>query len=391
MSERDISNVHTPAPMSLRDSELPAIKSAPVAPSTRRGRRIALAILLLLAFLAVAYMAAPLWVGLVLGTVIAFTAQPLYRKLTQWLGDRRTLASVLTTFISGVTTLAGGAAAVYILTRELFVLAEVMRQKMEGSSVGELVPERLTSLLARVGVDRATVIDHMKTEILNASTHAAEAAGIIFSATTSLMLTLIIALFTTYYVLLEWPRIAVRLERLLPLDPRHTRALMLEFRDVGRSAFIGTLATAIVQGTLAGIGFFIAGVPQPVTWGLLTAIGSFLPVIGTAAIWVPVGIFLIMTGRPWWAAFIFVWGSLIVMAMSDYVVRPRLVGKDHGHPLLMLVALLGGISVFGLAGLVVGPVLMSLFLAIMRIYEREVSSDAPFVAPGEGPGTGPPR
>jgi predicted PurR-regulated permease PerM len=192
------------------------------------------------------------------------------------------------------------------------------------------------------------------------------------------VLGLIIGLITMYYVLLEWATIAVRLERILPLDPRHTRALVLEFRDVGRSAFVGTVATAAVQGVLAGIGYWIMGVGQPVTWGLLTGLASFVPLIGTAVIWASIAIYQAFNGHLASGILVAVWGVFVITGLADYVIRPRLVGKKgHGHPLLMLIALLGGIEVMGLAGLIVAPVMMSLFLATLRIYERESATARP--------------
>jgi predicted PurR-regulated permease PerM len=363
--------------LASRDSELPSLQTLPVAPGTKRGRRIALAVLMLLAFLMVAYIAAPLWVGLVLGTVMAFTAQPLYRRLTAALGERRSLAAAFTTIIGGIVTAAGATAAGWILTREAINIVGLVQKRVASGSFSDALGEKGNRVLQSLGIDRNAFATKLESEVSKLAGHAAEAAGVIVQATTSALLTLIIALWTMYYVLLEWPKIALRLERLLPLDPRHTRALVLEFRDVGRSAFIGTIATAIVQGIFAGVGFAVAGIPHPVTWGIVTAIASFLPVIGTGLVWVPMGIYCIMNGRLWWGVFVFAWGALVVMAVSDYVVRPRLVGsKGQGHPLLMLIALLGGIEVFGLAGLIVGPVLMSLFLAIVRIYEREAIADA---------------
>ena len=165
---------------------------------------------------------------------------------------------------------------------------------------------------------------------------------------------------------------ALRLENLLPLDPRHTRALILEFRDIGRGTLVGTIGTAIVQGVLAGVGYGIGGASQIVTFGLLTAIASLLPVVGTAAVWAPIGVYQLVTGHVFGGIFILAWGLCVVMTMTDYVIRPHLVGrKGHGHPLLILIALLGGFEVLGLAGLIVAPILMSLFVAVLRIYERE--------------------
>ncbi len=132
------------------------------------------------------------------------------------------------------------------------------------------------------------------------------------------------------------------------------------------------MATALIQGVLGTIGYAIGGVPHAMLWGLLTAVASFLPVVGTAVIWAPIALHDAAMGHFGYALLEGAWGLILIVGFGEYVVRPWLVGqRGKAQPLLMLVAAIGGIQVFGLAGIVVGPVLMSLFLAILRIYERE--------------------
>ncbi len=360
----------------LTDTELPRISIGPVNPQTKRWHHIALTGLVILSFMTVAWIASPLWVGIALGTMMAFTAQPFYRRISNRIHSRPGSAAIIT----GVTGLASATAlitAIYVITNELFDVASTIQSKMARGSLAELIGERNARLAEHLGFHRAELMEKIRKELGVAVEYATRAIGVILETTTGATLGLIIALMTMYYVLLEWAHIAVRLERLLPLDPRHTRALILEFRDVGRSSFVGTIATALVQGVLAGIGFGIVGVPNAITFALLTAFASFVPLIGTAIIWGPVAIYLAATDHVLGGVFILVWGLVVVMALADYVIRPRLVGsKGGGHPLLMLIALLGGIEVFGLAGLFVGPILMSLFLATLRIYEREIEIES---------------
>jgi predicted PurR-regulated permease PerM len=361
------------------DSELPRISNNPVAPETKRGRRIALAMLLMVSFLTVAWIASPLWVGIMLGTVMAFTAQPVYRKLASKMGNRKLLAAALVTAMSGLVTAVVFVLALYILSNELIALVGLLQKKVTSGSLSELIGERGARLLARAGMDNDDVIARLRMELAAMSQHAAAAAGAILQATTTAMLSLVMGLLTMYYVLLEWPLLAARLEGVLPLDPKHTRALILEFREVGRSSFVGTIATALVQGLFGWMGYAMAGVPHAVTFGLLTAFASFLPLVGTALVWGTLPIYMLMSGHLGSAVFVFAWGFIVVMGVSDYIIRPRLVGKGHGHPLLMLVALLGGIEAIGLAGLIVAPIVMSLFLAVLRIYERETGAHHPEV------------
>lgn len=341
---------------------------------TRREQRVALAILLALTFLVVAWMAAPLLVGLALGTVMGFTAQPLNARLAQRMRQKRAIAAGVTTLLSGLVVLGTGAAAVWVIARELVAAVALAQERV---AAGIAVGPRMARVLTALGLNRDLILARLQGEFGRLGNLAAQAAGVVVQASAGALLTVVIAMWTMYYVLLDWPRIARHLERLLPLDPIHTRALVAEFRDVGRRAFVGTVASAIVQGIFAGIGFAIFGVPQPVTGGAILAMMSFIPVVGTLMVWIPAAVWLLSADHLMRALFLTAYCLVVVMAANDYVIRPRLVGSGEGaHPLLTLVALLGGISVFGVAGVIVGPVVMSLFVASAHIYERERERDS---------------
>jgi predicted PurR-regulated permease PerM len=347
------------------DSERPDVEP-------RRGtRRIALGALLGVTFLLVAWMAAPLLVGLALGTVIGFTAQPAHARLSARLGQRRALAAALMTLLSAVVLVASITVIGWALARELIASAPAMERGLANGPDALLGPN-ITRFLEALHVNRDVVVAHLQAELGRLSDILGHAAGAVVQASAGVLLTFVIGLWTTYYVLIDWPHIAQHLESLLPLDPKHTRALVAEFRDVGRRAFVGSVVTAGIQGTLAGIGFAVAGVPRAALWGAALAVTSFIPVIGTLLVWVPAAIWLLSTGDLVRALLLTTWCLVFVMAANDYVIKPRLVGgRSDAHPLLMLVAIIGGITVFGVAGVIVGPVVMSLFVATARIYERE--------------------
>ncbi len=379
--------------LKMSDLELPRIHLAPATKETEHRRRISLVVLLLLAFFAVAWLVSPLWVGIALGTTMAFTVQPSYRRLSRRLHDRKHVAAALLTLGAGIFCLVGGGLALYVVTAELFDIAGVLQRRLQHGSLEELFGRSAVGVLDQLHVDRSGLLGHIRDGVAAAESRATSSVGAALEATSDASFGLVIALLTMYYVLLEWPTIALRLERTLPLDPRHTRALMLEFRDVGRTALIGTLATAIVQGMLAWVGFWLSGVPEPLTWAFVTALASFVPLIGTSVVWGPMAIYLLSRGEIAQACLELAWGIFIVMMLADYVIRPRIVGSGgHGHPLLMLLSLLGGIEVFGLAGLIVGPIVMALFLAVLRIYERESTRlERLRTLPGAVPTMTPPR
>ncbi|HTJ80996.1 MAG TPA: AI-2E family transporter, partial [Polyangiaceae bacterium] len=239
-------------------------------------------------------------------------------------------------------------------------------------SQSEVLGDKGKYVLERLHVRPEAVFEKLNAAVLTVSEKAAGGVASLLTTTTSLVLTVIIAFFTMYYMLIDWAVLVRRLERTLPLDPRHTRALALEFRDVGKSAFIGTMGTSLVQGVFAATGYSLAGIPQPLLWGTVTMLASFLPVVGTTAVWIPIGIVTFFTGHPGAAVFTFIWGFVVTTGVADYIVRPRLVGShSHIHPLPLLVSLLGGVELFGLMGVIVGPILMSLCFAVLRIYGQE--------------------
>jgi predicted PurR-regulated permease PerM len=342
-----------------------------------RTRKWALVGVVLLSFALAAWVAAPLWVAVLIGVVMAISAQRPYFALVRKLGEKRAAwAAGFVTFASGILAAAFCTLVLFTLANELMKIVQHLDQRHQGSgSLAALVGERGARAIAEIGVDTERVYGWAHKQLEAAATYAATLAAAVVRTTSYAVLGLVVSLMTMYYVLLEGTRLARRIERIAPLEPRHTRALIHEAREVGRTAFLGTIATAIVQGILAGIGFAALGVPQPVTWAVATALASFLPVIGTAIVWVPVSGYLLMEGHPVRAVLLVVWGVLIVTSLADYVIRPRIVGsRGHGHPLLTLIALLGGIEVFGLAGLIVGPIIMSIFVAAFRLYEREVKA-----------------
>lgn len=348
------------------------------APYVPRTRKWALVFVVLASFLLVAWVASPLWVPLLIGVVMAVSAQQPYALLVRRLGGKRSrLAAALVTLASGVVVAAISALVIITLTNELMKLVGHLREHATSGSLAGVIGERGTRALEHMGVDTAKTYAWAYKELSDASSYAATLAAMVVRTTSYGVLGLVVALLTMYYVLLSGPSLARRLERIAPLEPRHTRALLIEAREVGRTAFLGTLWAAAIQGLLAGVGYWLFGVPEPVTWGVVTALASFVPVIGTAVVWGSASAWLLVEGHPVRCILMVAWGFLVVTSLVDYVIRPRIVGgRGHGHPLLTLIALLGGIEVFGLVGLVVAPIAMSIFVAAFRIYERELRADA---------------
>ena len=340
-------------------------------PSTASQRR-ALGIFALAAVGALVALAAPVSSGLFLGTLLAFTLLGAYERLCTRF-KRPTLAAVLLASGSGLAMLGGPFATLYfIVIRGTPVVQKVANSFQDEGKVRELT-KHLQALTAKLPfgpfdlVDRALALAHQ------ANARLTQLITLVAGATLGGALTMFFTIMTTFFVLLHWPEILARAERMLPLHPKHTRVVMWEFQKVGKEVFIGTMLTGLAQGVLAGIGYAIGGTPEAALLATLTAICSLVPAVGTLLIWVPVGIGLIVTGHTGAGIFEFMWGGFVVVGLSDYVVRPLLVG-GHGHvpTLLTFISLFGGVEVFGLLGLIIGPVIAAVALALLRTYDREI-------------------
>jgi predicted PurR-regulated permease PerM len=343
-------------------------RSSPSTPSQRR----ALGVFALAAVSALIALAAPVSSGLFLGTLLAFTLLGAYERfLTR--SRRPALTAVLFALGSGLAMLGGLFGILYFVVIRGAAAAQRLSEGFEPEGTLRKLTLRVEQLTASLPFGPIDLTSRIRAGAAEAASRLAHWITAIAGATLGGCLTLFFTVMTTFFVLRHWAELSARAERMLPLNPKHTRVVMSEFQKVGKEVFIGTMLTGLAQGLLAGIGYGIAGVPEAALLATVTAICSLVPAVGTLLVWVPVGIGLIAAGHPVSGVFELLWGMVVVVGLSDYVIRPSLVG-GHGHvpTLLTFISLFGGVEVFGLLGLIVGPVIASVALALLRTYDREI-------------------
>jgi len=195
-------------------------------------------------------------------------------------------------------------------------------------------------------------------------------------------------LFVLFFFFRDGDRMAARAVRLIPLEPARKEKLRRHVQEVTRAVVFGTLVTAIVQGTLIGVSFWITGLPSPVVFGVLGMVSSFIPFVGTALVIVPATIVLLIQGVAWKWIFMLVWGFVAVGA-SDNFLRPALVsGRAEVGTLTAFFGVVGGLAAFGMIGLFLGPVLLALVLALLQFAEETENGEA--VAPPAASAAAPP-
>jgi predicted PurR-regulated permease PerM len=196
------------------------------------------------------------------------------------------------------------------------------------------------------------------------------AFGLIGTAT-RLALNLVIALFGLYYLLLRPTETWDSVRPYIPFSPENAEILRQRFRNVTISTIIGTGLVAAIQGLLVGIGFWVTGLSNALFWGVVTMVLAILPVVGSGMVFGPGAIALGLGGHWGWAIALLLWGILIV-GNVDYIVRPIIFRRwANIHPLITLIGALAGVPYFGLLGLLIGPLALSYFFELIRMYREE--------------------
>lgn len=215
---------------------------------------------------------------------------------------------------------------------------------------------------------------HAKVAELQANIHATltKFGTDLLAAIPDFFVAVTVMLFVVYYVLTDGETFAAYVRRAAPLPGRQVDFLLHEARQGLSAVFVGQILLAIMQGVLGGIGFFIAGLPNAVLWGAVMAILALLPVVGTFLVWVPAGFYLIAKGEVWQGVFMLLWGAFVVMILMDNLVKPKLIGRRADiHPMFVLVGILGGAAAFGFIGLFLGPLLVGVTIAVLKVYEAD--------------------
>ena len=199
--------------------------------------------------------------------------------------------------------------------------------------------------------------------------HAASMGGGFFLGALGSLLAFAIMLFLLFFFLRDGDLMLARARRLIPLTEERKERLFRQLGGVTRAIVVGTSVTAILQGVLIGIGFTIASLPSPVVFGVLAALLSMLPVGGAAFVWGPAVIWLFFDGRWGFGIFMLVWG--ILLGGLDNILRPMLIsGRARISALAVFIGVLGGIPAFGAIGVIAGPVVLSLVLALIEFAEE---------------------
>ncbi|MEO9144473.1 MAG: AI-2E family transporter [Ginsengibacter sp.] len=196
----------------------------------------------------------------------------------------------------------------------------------------------------------------------------------LLTGTANLVTNLLLMFFVLYYMLIHGRAMEKYLNDFIPLKDKNRKILSEETDIMIRANAIGIPLLAVIQGLIGTLGYFIFGVKEFGVWGFLTGVASLIPIVGTGIIWLPLTVYLLASGNTWQGVGLGIY-SLAVLSNVDYVARITLLRKiGDVHPLITIFGVIVGISLFGFLGLIFGPLLISYFIVLIKIYRSEFNS-----------------
>jgi len=320
--------------------------------------------LLLVNFVFAFFIFRPFWIVLVLGASFAIVLSPIYR----WLKNRRFpgwLSSLLTVLLF-IILICG---PIYGIGTMVFKQSENVYATVVAN--GGITPfaESINNSINNILPD--SMHFNMNDKISGFVSLISKNVAGIFSATLSTFFSFILMLLTIFYLLKDGEQWKNALLRLSPLKDTDDKKILKSISNTVNGVIKGYILIAVVQGILMGFGLYIFGVPNPALWGVVAAIASLIPSVGTALVSIPVIIYLYFTGDIVATIGMAVWATLAV-GLIDNLLNPIIIGKSVKIPmLLILFSVLGGISLLGPIGILIGPLVVSLLYTLVSIYREE--------------------
>jgi len=328
-------------------------------------------------------------IALLLGAITAGMTRPIQLRLTQKLGDRSALSSVVV--VLGLIVLVIGPLSGLLG----LVLAQTMQISQE---IGPWIEARMADPDAiTLWVEGLPIWEWLPFEpvlpdrerILELGANAVRSAGALLvdglaaagRGTASFVLQVFIYLYAVFFFLISGREVLERMLYLSPLEAGDEELVIERFVSVTRATLRGSLLIGGIQGLLTGIGFAVAGISGAAFWGTIVVVLSVIPGVGAPMVWLPASLWLLATGAVVPAVGLIAWCALVVGSI-DNVLRPRLVGSDaRMSDLMILISTLGGISLFGVPGFVIGPILAAVFVTLWDVYGRMFADALPPVGP----------
>jgi predicted PurR-regulated permease PerM len=313
----------------------------------------------------------PFFVPFILAVVLAQSCYFIYARLLKWTGNREILSSLLTCFLVAVVIVIPLSFIIYSVVGEVQgIMGNFSATKNNVSHFVNVLNS--SKFFQTLGVGSVINQETVSSLVRNFFQNSLAIFTGIYSGLASFIFTVFIMFFSLFYLFMDGKKLIKKLMQLSPLKDSYEKTLIHKFNSITYGVIVkGTFLIALIQGTIGAILFWATGVPSPILLGILMAVASIIPYVGTGFIWIPVGIIMLIFGQLVPGLIILLLGASII-ASVDNILSPKLIGKDSQmHPLLILLSTLGGIVYFGATGFIIGPIVMSFFVVLWDIYSLE--------------------
>ncbi|MDR2990586.1 MAG: AI-2E family transporter [Burkholderiaceae bacterium] len=336
---------------------------------------------------AFAWVLTPFFGAVFWAVVLALLFAPLQRRILARVGQRRTLATLLTLMvILVVVCLPLALISVNLVSEIIGITQKVRAGQIDFNAYGQQIVDTLPGWtrhgLEQLGLTSPSgVFDKISGALAQGGQFLAARTITIGQNTFQFLVGFVVMLYLLFFLLRDGANLTALLRRSIPLGQVQTRYLLDKFATVVRATVKGNIFIALLQGILGGIAFAVLGIQGAVFWGVVMAFLSLVPAVGAALVWAPVAIYLLATGSIWQGAALLFWG-VVVISLTDSLLRPLLVGKNTRMPdYLVLISTLGGMSLFGINGFVIGPTIAALFIAAWSLFNDADRITQPPVEP----------
>jgi predicted PurR-regulated permease PerM len=305
---------------------------------------------------------------------------PPYRRLRLWLRERETVAAALMTTAVVLTMVTPVVIMIVFLAQEISQAYLYLQKVTDGGQISLLETlrsqpavapflEKIQAFSLRLGLTPQENLTPALEKVMNFALSYSTAILVNSFGFAIKLILLVIALFFIYR---DGEKYEGHFWSVVPLEDVHKNLLAGTVKRVLTGVIFGIFLTCVVQGVAGALGFWFCGLPSPILFGAMMAISALIPIVGTALIWLPAALYLYLEGKVALSVFLLIWGLLAVSSI-DNLIRPLFIsGKAHIPVLVVAIGALGGLVSFGLLGVVFGPLVLSLFIAIFGIYREQV-------------------
>lgn len=320
----------------------------------------------------------PFFNAIVWAAILAYSFYPLYAHLRRGLGSRETVSALIMTVVIILFVIPPVIFLLFNLASQAIDLYQIVLSYIREGRLEALIDNaRSLSIVKRLEADlfqwepfKKNAADWVLTSTKNIANFTIAQAGTITKNLFSLLLSAILTCFLVFIFLKDGEKIYSFIYRIAPLHEENKRPIFAQITDTFSAVIRGQLLTSVTQSLVSGIIYWILQLPAPIFLAAATFIATLIPFVGAVAIWLPLGIYLFAV-QDYWKATMLICFGILVISVIDNIMKPALIGEKTKLPyFLLFFAILGGLKIYGIMGIFLGPLVLSLFFVLVKIYQE---------------------